>query len=557
MKLVRTGWTKEAQRATLTTLPIGRALLVSVAALFLGPFSVSGTCVQTSITPTGQPSHAAIALTDPVGEQTAVFDLVWGGMLASLRYNGTEHLMGGHTIAMVQPNLYSYFGPNQYAPFGAGDYALRGSNVPGVYCTTPDKVFILTGMTDFAAGASGNTPLNAVQDGSVVPAKYAVPYTLTTVARFVPNPLGQPQYFLKLENQLLNNHPSESLAFGFLLRGSMQYDHGYTAVGPSNCQDANCSSASTPYLVAGGYTDAGLTNGVAFFVSPQVAWNTPGGQAFATFGVSSNPQFRSANLVSPVWGVAPLTARVWSWYVLAGPWTKAVAFAQAGGPEYEGNLDGADCHVITGWAWDRNQPTTPINVDIYDGASLLATIPANQYRPDLVAAGIGNGYHGFWFNTPASIRGGQTHSIRAVPSGTILDVSNSPRSLSCPGESFYTLTPCRVVDTRSPTGPYGGPSLQAGATRTFTLVGQCGIPSSARAVAINLTVTGSTSGGSLTVFPANLPQVPGTSSINYSAGQTRACSAVLGLDPTGSVAITVNQASGTVNFILDVGGYFQ
>ena len=208
----------------------------------------------------------------------------------------------------------------------------------------------------------------------------------------------------------------------------MAPDHTYSAVSPASCQDqsSNCPSAQTPYLVAGGYSDPGLTNGVAFYVSPQTAWNTPGARAFATFASSTSPSFRSANLVTPIWAVPPLTVRSWSWHVLAGRWTNASSFAQAGGPEFGGNLDGADCHVIAGWAWDVNRPNTSISVDIYDGTTLLGTVPANQYRADLVAAGIGNGVHAFSFNTPAVVRNGQLHSLRAVPSGSVVDLGDTP-----------------------------------------------------------------------------------------------------------------------------------
>jgi len=515
-------------------------------------FWMAAVCVQTT-TPAG---HAAIALTDPTGEQTATFDLVWGGMLGSLTYRGAEQLYGSHTAAMVQPNLYAFFNGNQYDPWGAGDYALRGSTVPGVYCTTADKLFILTGMTDFAAGASGHTPLNAIQDGAVVPGKYAVPYTLRTVARFVPNPTGQPAYYLKLESQIANNHPSEWLAFGFWLVGTIPYDHGNLAVSPQACQDANCDSSQTPYLVGGGYVDAGLSNGVAFYVSPQAHWNVAGSQAFVTFR-SSAGQYRSTNLVNRSWSVPPLAVRNWSWYVLAGGWTAAVAFGQAGGPDYQGNLDGVDCQIIAGWAWDGSKPNTPINVDVYDGGALIGTVSANQFRGDLVNAGIGNGYHGFSFNTPASVRDGQVHSIRVSVSGTVVGVANSPRTTACPAEKFYTVAPCRVMDTRKPADQYGGPSLGANMVRTLTLAGQCGIPSGARAVAINLTTTGATAAGSLTVYPGNIPQAPGAATNSYGAGQTRACEAVVGLDPDGRLAIVANQPTGVVDCIVDVSGYFE
>jgi len=34
---------------------------------------------------------------------------------------------------------------------------------------------------------------------------------------------------------------------------------------------------------------------------------------------------------------------------------------------------------------------------------------------------------------------------------------------------FITLVPCRVVDTRNPNGPYGGPKLVGGTSRSFVI----------------------------------------------------------------------------------------
>ncbi|MFN2386219.1 MAG: hypothetical protein ABR576_08040, partial [Thermoanaerobaculia bacterium] len=69
-----------------------------------------------------------------------------------------------------------------------------------------------------------------------------------------------------------------------------------------------------------------------------------------------------------------------------------------------------------------------------------------------------------------------------------------------PGTSFYTVTPCRVADTRDPAGPFGAPALAAGAERTFTFGGLCGIPVTARAVSFNITVTGPTFFGHLSLY---------------------------------------------------------
>ena len=139
--------------------------------------------------------------------------------------------------------------------------------------------------------------------------------------------------------------------------------------------------------------------------------------------------------------------------------------------------------------------------------------------------------------------------------------ANGSRNVSislaaCSGRVFSTVTPCRVLDTRNPDGPFGGPALAAGGSRTFAIAGQCGIPSNALSVAVNVTVTAPTSGGFVTVYPGGSP-VPPTSTINYSAGQTRANNAVISLGPSGDITAACGQPSGTVQFILDVTGYFQ
>jgi Glucose / Sorbosone dehydrogenase len=123
-------------------------------------------------------------------------------------------------------------------------------------------------------------------------------------------------------------------------------------------------------------------------------------------------------------------------------------------------------------------------------------------------------------------------------------------------KSFYTVSPCRLVDTRDPAGPRGGPSLVAGADRTFALGGICGIPATARAISVNVTVTAPTAPGFLTLFPAGGPP-PLASTINFRAGQTRANNAVVTLGPGGGVVVRAGMASGGVQFILDVNGYFD
>jgi hypothetical protein len=112
-----------------------------------------------------------------------------------------------------------------------------------------------------------------------------------------------------------------------------------------------------------------------------------------------------------------------------------------------------------------------------------------------------------------------------------------------------------LADTRNP-GP--GPLL-SGVTRTLPLHGACGVPATARALALNVTVTSPTAGGHLTLWPADLPQ-PATSTLNFGGGQTRANNAIVPLATDGAGSLAANAlvlAAGSTHLIVDVTGYFE
>jgi uncharacterized repeat protein (TIGR01451 family) len=116
--------------------------------------------------------------------------------------------------------------------------------------------------------------------------------------------------------------------------------------------------------------------------------------------------------------------------------------------------------------------------------------------------------------------------------------------------TFFTVTPCRVVDTRS-TAP-----IAAGATLTVTVRGVCGIPATARVVVLNATVTQTQAPGFVTLYPADQGR-PGTSVVNFTASQARANNAIALLAPATGELKAFNGSAGTVQLILDVSGYFE
>jgi hypothetical protein len=118
--------------------------------------------------------------------------------------------------------------------------------------------------------------------------------------------------------------------------------------------------------------------------------------------------------------------------------------------------------------------------------------------------------------------------------------------------AFHTVSPCRVVDTRGSDAP----ALGAGLTRSFKVVGRCGVPAEASSVSLNVTVTGALSAGHLRLHPGMSPR-PSSSSLNFGAGETRANNAVALLGPAGDLSIFAAQAAGGVEIIIDVNGYFE
>jgi len=127
---------------------------------------------------------------------------------------------------------------------------------------------------------------------------------------------------------------------------------------------------------------------------------------------------------------------------------------------------------------------------------------------------------------------------------------------------FYSISPCRIVDTRGSTGPVGGPALVAGSGRGFPIVGYCNIPSSAKVASLNVTFIQPTLDGFLAVWPAGTGYA-GTSNINAPGGTQAIANSViapLGIDSAGNninIVYGTAVAGGSAHVIVDINGYYQ
>ena len=134
--------------------------------------------------------------------------------------------------------------------------------------------------------------------------------------------------------------------------------------------------------------------------------------------------------------------------------------------------------------------------------------------------------------------------------------STSAAASGAVGSTYTPLTPCRILDTRVGIGLSG--VFLVNQPRTFAVVGQAGVPLGATAVTGNLTVTAQTSGGYLYLGPTPMSQ-PGSSTLNFPAGDNRAnaVTVALGADGTLSLTFVAGSPGQATHAVFDVSGYFS
>ena len=140
-------------------------------------------------------------------------------------------------------------------------------------------------------------------------------------------------------------------------------------------------------------------------------------------------------------------------------------------------------------------------------------------------------------------------------SGAILaNSAHSAYLLTPTAGQFVPVTPCRLVDTRTGPGAFGGPWLGGGATRTFDIPqSACGIPATATAYALNVTVLPHGPLQYLTVWPAGQARPP-VSTLNAMQGDVVANAALVAAGQSGGVSVYATDAT---DVILDIDGYFD
>ncbi|MFE5582304.1 beta strand repeat-containing protein [Kitasatospora sp. NPDC056531] len=118
------------------------------------------------------------------------------------------------------------------------------------------------------------------------------------------------------------------------------------------------------------------------------------------------------------------------------------------------------------------------------------------------------------------------------------------------GSEYVAFGPTRLLDSRDGSGT---PQVGAYSTTRVQVAGANGIPAGATAAVLNVTVTGTTGAGHVTVF-GDGSAAPTTSNVNYMAGQTVPNMVVAPVGAGGYVDLV--NAGPSLDLVVDITGYF-
>lgn len=195
-----------------------------------------------------------------------------------------------------------------------------------------------------------------------------------------------------------------------------------------------------------------------------------------------------------------------------------------------------------------------VTVTAPTASSYLTVWPAGQSRPlasnlnfvagetvaNLVEVQLGSGGAVSFYNHSGDVQ------VVADLEGYVSTTATGSAGL------FNPVSGTRILDTRNGTGGITGP-VGPNETIKVKVTGVGGIPASGvGAVVFNLTVTQPTAPGYVTAYPDGVAK-PGTSNVNFSAGQTIANRVEV---PVTDGYVDLYNYTGNVQLVVDVSGYF-
>ncbi len=289
------------------------------------------------------------------------------------------------------------------------------------------------------------------------------------------------------------------------------------------------SSLSPPSAPAGGTAFTLTVNGTNFVSGATVQWN---GTALATTFVSAM-QLTAVVPATLITSGGPASVTVVN---PGGATSTAAAFTIVSAPALVSPANGA-IGVLLAPTLTWNPAAGATSYDVYFGADSPPPLVTNTVGTSYSPATLNPSATYYWQIAAKTATGSTASAVRSFTTG-------SPAA----GLRFVPVTPCRVADTR------GGPAMAGGSTRSFAVAQSgCGIPGTAQAYSLNVTVVPEGRLSYLTLWPTGQPQAM-VSTLNSWGGIVVANAAIVPAGTNGAVSVF---ASDPTDVILDVNGYFD
>ena len=197
-----------------------------------------------------------------------------------------------------------------------------------------------------------------------------------------------------------------------------------------------------------------------------------------------------------------------------------------------------------------------LNITVVPKGTLafLTVYPTGQTRPNVSTL---NSFDGNITANAALVPAGFNGAIDVYVSDStdvIIDI-NGYFGAGDQAYRFYTIGHCRIMDTRpegGKAGAFGPPSLGAGTVRVVPVSSSgCGVPATARAYVMNVTVIPKGPLAYLTAWPTGQTQ-PLASTLNSFPGRIVANAAIVPAGSAGSVSVFVTNPT---DVVIDINGY--
>ena len=108
----------------------------------------------------------------------------------------------------------------------------------------------------------------------------------------------------------------------------------------------------------------------------------------------------------------------------------SVAKAASDGSRLQSHIESADRTGVKGWIWNPREPEQRTELGLWVDDSLLTTVLADQYRPDLERSGFGDGRYGFSISFSEALLPYARHVLHLRPMGATADLPGFPLAVT-------------------------------------------------------------------------------------------------------------------------------